>query len=85
MITVIGIDKINPGIPQINPQSINITKIVITFIEKVFPIKTGSKTLPKITCTPVIVKTKNNKVLITSISTKANIDSKTIETIEPII
>ena len=36
--TVIGIDNIKPGIPQINPQNISITKIVITFIEKDLPL-----------------------------------------------
>ena len=36
--TVIGIDMINPGIFQMQPQNINITKTVTTFNEKVLPI-----------------------------------------------
>src|SRR5699024_648451 len=51
--TVSGIDIINPGTPQIYPQNISITKIVITLIEKDFPIKIGSRMVPKITCTEV--------------------------------
>jgi len=47
--TVIGIDIINPGTPQIYPQSINDTKIAITLMEKDFPINMGSQTLPNAT------------------------------------
>ena len=69
--TVIGIAIINPGIPQMKPQNISITKTVIIFIEKDFPIKTGSKILPKSTCTIVIDSTKKNNTLLNSNSTKA--------------
>lgn len=47
--TVIGMDMISPGMPQTKPQSISITKIVITLMEKDFPMKIGSKIPPKST------------------------------------
>src|SRR5690554_2627694 len=44
--TVIGMAIINPGTPQMKPQSMSMTKTVITFNEKDFPIKIGSKIVP---------------------------------------
>ena len=49
MKTVKGIERINPGIPHINPQNINIIRIAIIFILKDLPIKIGSSIDPKIT------------------------------------
>lgn len=46
MNTVRGIAMINPAMPHIYPQSMSITRTVMIFTEKVFPINTGSKTAP---------------------------------------
>lgn len=44
--TVKGMAIIKPGIPQMYPQSISITKMAIMLIEKDLPINIGSKTPP---------------------------------------
>ena len=85
MNTVMGMAIIRPGIPHINPQSINIIRTVITFIEKDFPMKIGSKIAPNNTCTPVIERIKKNSVLVGSSSTKAKIDKSMTEINEPTI
>ena len=83
--TVIGIDIIRPGMPQIYPHSISIISTVITFKENVFPINTGFKIPPIISCTDVMQRIKNNKVPVGSISTKANSDKNNTEMNEPTI
>ena len=83
--TVIGIAIINPGIPQIKPQNINITKTAIMFIEKDFPINTGSKILPYNTCVPAIDSTKNRSLLDVSNSTNAKRDNSITVIKEPTI
>ena len=67
---------IKPGIPQIYPHSINITNMVIIFIENDFPIKIGSKIEPNNTWTPVIESIKKNKELEGSNWTNARTNSK---------
>ena len=69
--TVIGIHMIIPGIPQRNPQSINITNTVIIFMEKDLPMKIGSRMDPKVTCTDETARKNRNIVLVESISTIA--------------
>src|SRR5690606_11994661 len=75
----------NPGTPQINPQSMSITRTVITFKENDFPIKMGAKIEPNNTRTPVIEMIKKNNVLVESNSIKAKIDNSITVIMEPTI
>ena len=85
MKTVIGIDNIIPGTPQMNPQNISITKTVMILIEKDFPINIGSKIEPNSTWAPVIEMIKKARWLPGSNSTKAKIVSIITVINEPII
>ena len=78
-------DMIIPGIPHKYPQNINITRIAITFMENVFPMKIGSKIAPNNISIPPTTAKKKNRVVGASISTKANSVMAITAITEPII
>lgn len=80
-----GMDIINPGTPQIYPQSISMINTVTVLIENVFPIIIGSSIPPKRTCTPVMIKQNKANEPVESISAKEKTLNTTVEIIEPII